>query len=93
MAVELSGAQMPALAKPSTALGSRNSQMGVSGCIRRAFQNSATDIRTRPVAVMNFGLTRSMIRPTTGASPPEISAIGTIISADWVGVRPRTIWK
>ena len=65
----------------------------MSGCIRRAFQHSATDIRTRPVAVMNFGLTRSMTLPTTGASPPEISAIGTIISADWVGVRPRTIWK
>ena len=92
MAVELSGAQMPAFANPSTALGSRKSQMGVSGCISEAFQNSATDIRTRPAAVMNFGLTRSMILPTTGARPPEITAIGTIISADCVGVRPRTTW-
>ncbi len=42
---------------------------------------------------MNFGLTRSMSLPASGASPPERSAIGTIISADWVGVSPRTIWK
>ena len=41
VAVELSGAQMPALAKPSTALGSRNSQIGVSGCI-------SADSRTAP---------------------------------------------
>src|SRR6478672_2392024 len=85
VAVVLNGAQMPALAKPRTALGSRNNRMGVSGCISRPFQTRATAINVRPPAARYFGLTRSTILPTTGAMPPEISAMGTIRSADWVG--------
>jgi hypothetical protein len=92
VAVELRGAQMPAFAKPSTALGSRNSHTGVSGCMSAEFQNSATAMSSSPAAVMYLGCTRSTNLPTTGARPPEISAIGTIMRADCVGVMPRTIW-
>jgi hypothetical protein len=42
---------------------------------------------------MYFGLILSISLPMIGASTPENTAVGASISADWVGVRPRTVWK
>ena len=93
MTVVEMGAHIAALASPMTALGSSSQPIATSGDSMPAYQNSETASRTIPVTATFRGFTRSMSLPTMGASPPESSAIGTSMSADCVGVRPRTVWK
>ena len=45
-----------------------------------------------PVNAIHFGSTLSVSRPTNGAAMPVTRAIGTSISAAWVGVSPRATW-
>ena len=46
----------------------------------------------KPTVVIARGWTRSVSRPTRGASPIVVTAIGASSRADSVGLSPRTSW-
>ena len=92
MAVAASGAQTPAMPKPSTPIGTRISQVALSGVITSASHSTAAAVTAKPAPVIRRGCTRSVNLPTTGAMTIDIAAIGTISSAASVGGSPRTSW-
>ena len=83
---------MPALPMPMRAEGRRNIQTGVSGRMSAAYQTSDPATSRRPGTSMRRGSMRSSRRPASGDSTPAATAMGTISSADSVGVRPRASW-
>ena len=93
VAVAANGAQIPELPAPMSATGSRSCQIGVVGVAIIASQPMATALSSRAVATMYRGWIRSTCRPTMGASTPVRTAIGTVTTADSVGVRPATSCK
>ena len=89
VAVAASGAHMPALATPISAMGSEQlPDRAVRGHHPAQPEQRDRAAAASPKAVMSRGCTRSTSRPTTGDSAPASTAIGTSSSADWVGRQP-----
>src|SRR5688500_19077264 len=90
VAVAEVGAQTNALPMPSSAIGSRISQVADSGVITKLNQTSEALAAANPKLVIRRGCTASVSLPTHGASTIDISAIGTSSRAARVGDRSRT---
>src|SRR5215467_6713470 len=86
------GDQMQALAIPRSALGnSRRHHWSASALSHSEYQSKPPERRIKPVKAMVRGLILSVSAPVIGAKTISRSAIGTSISADWIGEKPRTI--
>ncbi len=92
VAVIETGPQIRLLATPSRASGSRNHQIGVCGSVIAQAHACEAENSRKPSIASHFGLIRVWSLPTTGARPPDSTAIGIMVSAAWVGVSPFTSW-
>ena len=90
VAVAVIGAQMNAIATPSTKNGSTSCQIAVDGVITIESQVRPIASAEKPNPTTGRGWARSTILPTNGASTPLVIAIGAVSSAERVGDNPHT---
>ena len=88
--IDASGPHMQAFARPSTALGMSSSHTETPGRIMSRYMTSPAATSSSAKVVRRRGSRRSTYCPTGRARRTDSTAIGTSMSADWVGVRPST---